>query len=78
MKKSLLILVGLVCFGGLVACSGGEDDSKPAPIASGADNPAVGAPVGAGSGPGVGEPAPEEGAPTGSKPPPPGRRGEKK
>jgi hypothetical protein len=78
MKKSLLILVGLFCLGSLIACNGGGDDNKPAQIAGGADNPAVGAPVGAGGGSGVGESAPDEGAPTGGKPPPPGRRGEKK
>lgn len=86
MKKSLFILIGLLCVGGLMACASSED-AAPAPVAKGADNPAVGEPVGAGSGPGVGEPAPAPGATepggntmtpgSGGKPPPPGGRGTK-
>jgi|GEM_PF-4781189 len=79
MKKSFLILVGMLALGTLVACSGGED-AAPAEQSGvkATDNPSVGAPVGAGGGPVDGGTSTEEGAPSGSKPPPPGRRGEKK
>lgn len=78
MKKSLLLLVGIMLFGALVACSGAEEAPADPTAVKGNDNPAVGQPVGAGGGPAVGGEAPVEGAPTGSKPPPPGGRGSKK